>query len=128
MTNNPDKEAKFTLGPWVVNGFYHEGDVYAPAESGKRSDAHHICRCFPSKSFEPKNGKYYLDELYAIAAKNEALEQIEANAHLISAAPDMYESLKEILESFEGNEFVSGSDEFETARAALSKANGGSND
>lgn len=46
------------------------------------------------------------------------------NAHLISAAPDMYEAIKQMLTWFDDDDVFMDSHEVEFARRALSKANG----
>lgn len=57
-------------------------------------------------------GNEYIDLGFA----NEARDR--ANAHLIAAAPDMYEALADIVHDFEGHPG------FGPARAALAKARG----
>lgn len=57
---------------------------------------------------------------------NHGLELLEmrANAHLISAAPDMYESLKELFFDYTGGRNVGLSELGEKAEQALAKAEG----
>lgn len=61
------------------------------------------------------------DDLNEIAeAQGITLEQAEANAHLIAAAPDIYEALEAIINS----ETITSKDNFNNALEALSKADG----
>lgn len=63
--------SKFTKGPWIVGGKYTVRTT--------KSSSDWICRM--------------RDEHY-----KHSDEEDEANAHLIAAAPDMYEALKMVLE------------------------------
>lgn len=79
-------ETKFTPGPWVFddNDGYNCGSIWA--------------RMAPS-------GHGHAGPLIARAVGDSA--EVEANAHLIAAAPEMYEALKEAVEYFEmAAEFV----------------------
>jgi hypothetical protein len=68
-------ESKFTKGPWEVNTL--AGRPNSEVFSG---DDVLICDCRATNVvMEP--------------------EEIEANAHLIAAAPDMYEALKRVMEN-----------------------------
>ena len=51
-------------------------------------------------------------------------EVAKANAHLIAAAPDLYEALDEILGDFAAHSLDSDSSSLSLARAALNKARG----
>ena len=50
--------------------------------------------------------------------------EMQANAHLISAAPDLAEALEELLETNDGGTIDQQARAFDKARAALHKANG----
>lgn len=71
-------EAKFTKGPWYV----HNNDVYLEVFSDKGA----ICdTCMSGHQFDGGDcteGKF-----------------AKANAHLIAAAPEMYDALEHILEN-----------------------------
>lgn len=72
-------EPKFTPGPWIVPGARHKGDLKVGPDCrlhmvGPDGDA--VCAVF----FDMRTGCGFAD------------------AHLIAAAPDMYEVLKEIAE------------------------------
>ena len=67
---------KFTKGEWVVER--HVGAVYVSSERGD---------VIAKKSTEYANKGF--------------VNEVEANAHLIAAAPEMYELLSCILERFE---------------------------
>ena len=119
--------ADATPGPWLITGVMsgHRGDIYSP--TAKRiPDCHHIARCFaPMPEGAPAC------DLQVIQMTNEAIAQIEANARLIAAAPELLEALLPIEGLF--REFVGKVDEawfdrfakvqFE-ARAAIAKALG----
>lgn len=92
-------ETKFTPGPWRVSQTYPVGDYCI-----------HAAGC-------PWQLAY-------IAANTNVDWPLEANAHLIAAAPDLYAALERTLSyltSYPGN---SGINAWEQARAALSKARG----
>jgi len=88
---------KWTPGPWVV-------------EDGSKS-----CHCCFDQTIYVKTVSGEFD--YEIIA--ETLTDNEANAHIISAAPDLYEALERALEEWDSN-----TDWRNNARAALAKARG----
>lgn len=56
-------------------------------------------------------------------AKGETEEEAEANAHLVSAAPEMYEALKAIIDEARGTDRFGG-DQITDALNAIAKAEG----
>lgn len=68
---------KFTTGPWK---YYQSGDGRIHGEHGKRMVA----------------------DLCIYGNRPRDLEEDTANAHLISAAPDMYKALEDCLENDSG--------------------------
>ena len=105
-------EAKFTPGPWSIA---HDGN-YPRIRKHFRTD-HHMDVC------GPVHGYMYADDETA----NQA-----ANAHLIAAAPDMYEALESLIITQEYKEEHGKDKAYELARktswnkvkAALAKARG----
>jgi hypothetical protein len=94
-------ERKFTPGPWAVNPFVAQVDAFG--SDGPLA----VCQL-----------------LWPTDERSEA--ETEANGHLISVAPDLYEALKDLLEVCEQDnpravEWRSAIDE---ARAAIAKAEG----
>lgn len=69
-------EAKFTKGPWVARG------------------------STPSRIY----GMQRDDKEVLVAATGSVIESSGANAHLIAAAPEMYEMLLEHRQAFEGED------------------------
>ena len=97
---------KFTKGPWVGepldNGFEHV------VTDGKGLL---ICKCFGWAGYTDSGAEV----------------DIAANAHLIAAAPEMYEALKELVRIDNSYDAVTGSVEtaaFDAAETALAKAEG----
>ena len=101
--------SKHTPGPWVVNAS-ENGLVWVDGDSETVS----ICDLY----HRHKDGEFI------------SKENVKANARLISAAPDMYEALADLLSSLEvvwSKGFAAREDlepEIKFARAALSKAEG----
>lgn len=91
-------ETKWTKGPWVIafNGYYF--DV------GPKNNSKDIT-VFPN---------------VCIGVPNE----LEANANLIAAAPELYDALNYIVTKWYGDVTDGGSDELNKAISALAKARG----
>lgn len=93
-------DTRWTPGPWLVS---ETGSVVAASDSGYVA--------------EPYDGRHTLQNDAAITA---------ANAHLIAAAPEMYEALAAVIGDYEahmrGHEYVP--TPLIAARAALAKARG----
>lgn len=95
-------ETKFTPGPWTTEDFNTQRfAVYAP--NGR------ICQ---------------MD----ITRDSQRAEEGQANAHLIAAAPELYEALREVLSAYvpgwDGAEYSDVGGSVSHARAALAKARG----
>ena len=117
-----------TKGPWRITSVMlgHAGDVYVPTAK-QITDCHHVARCFA-----PKPEKAPLCDLQTLQMTKDAVQQIEANARLIAAAPELLEALtglEGILATAESN--ASGNPEWESvsakinaARSAIAKATG----
>ena len=67
----------FTKGPWVASAM----DNGIEWEIKDTHDEYDVCQCFGSPGFDVRDGE----------------AEAESNAHLIAAAPDMYEALKGII-------------------------------
>ncbi len=94
---------KFTPGPWIIDPV-RAGDkeifINQPGDSWKRLEA--------TVSRDDCDSKMAL-----------------ANAHLIAAAPDMYDALAASLKFFNNHRhYEAGEDAYQGARAALAKAKG----
>lgn len=120
-------EANFTPGPWFAHGFtYPEGvvgDVFAK-DSNNVLTCTAICRVVePISRMDSDLRRPPVDALRAIACKADARPTIEANARLISSAPDLYAAVEEMLSIWD-----MGSDPSYAAidrwRSALDKARG----
>lgn len=96
---------KFTPGPWRVIDS-HDGP-YVRSKGGLIAGG-------VRTSHWPGQDERYLAEL----------EERVANARLISAAPDLYEALKAIMDDVEPTEFALSSHIRDAARSALAKARG----
>ena len=94
-------DIKFTPGPWFIVGSIPE----------EGSD------CFWIKA-QPHPAMRGFTKDIATADGYQDDPERAANAHLIAAAPDMYEALADIVHDFEGHPG------FGPARAALAKAEG----
>lgn len=96
-------ESKHTPGPWIFDGDL----VWAASIDGYVAN---------TRTEDMTSGENI--------AKRDALEQIEANARLIAAAPDLLDALKSIVMSAEiGNAAILGP-LLVSARAAIAKATG----
>lgn len=107
-------ETKFTKGPWI----------FVEENIGKLShDAYHLLHGQPGDGGWEK-------PLYIAVGCSMGIERelgagvAEANAHLIAAAPELYEALDEMVERLERNGW-SGAD-IDKANAALARARGAS--
>lgn len=97
-------ETKFTPGPWYLTG-----------------SGHGLIVCGPTTTLTDISGVRCLD---IIARTDWARgEEDDANAHLISAAPDLYAALTRMLEN-ELDNYEDGGDAVALAKAALAKARG----
>lgn len=85
-------ERKWTPGPWSIV-WYDAGDkdewLYCPLINGSEESDRAVVHWdgFKQKYWQSADGKQ---------------SEIEANAHLISAAPDLYEALEAMLKSVDG--------------------------
>lgn len=97
-------ETKWTPGPWVVGESSHNGLPCVDA-------------C------DPNDGQLMIEicEVWGEDRAESETEMSRANAHLISAAPELYEALASMLEECEDDEFAPHVME---AKAALAKARG----
>lgn len=94
-------EAKFTPGPWVIDaGFDGSGDFNQYWQVHDGSDAI-VC-----------------STMFCMAGNK------EANAHLIAAAPDLYEALSDLLFLCSQTADACGTQEVKVAYTALAKAKG----
>ena len=111
--------SKFTKGPWKVDkrvgciAVYPEGIVHSCLSGTEQSFIHY------------KNGYREFDKKGAFV-EWQVDEEAIANAHLISAAPELYNTLDAIVKKIakDGNVKVTASDEFQNAVKALAKADG----
>lgn len=92
-------ERKWTEGPWVALPYDDIGDEVAI----HKFDGEYVASVDCDGCFDVLSGPV-----------------ITANAHLIAAAPDLYEALEGIITAMEGI----GHGPFEAERAALAKARG----
>ena len=94
-------DAKWTPGPWETSQSL--GDAYIWAETEENGVFEHV----------------------AVVLRCDEPGMQDANAHLIAAAPDLYEALEEIAD-YVGDEvsFILGPPVVSAARAALAKARG----
>ena len=108
-------EEMFTPGPWDQE----------PTGDGKRI-------CIGLGLFDGPNG-YDVAEVYSDDVTEETYKEAKANAHLIAAAPDLYEALEVALEQAIGcfqNHYgedpigIPEPEYIQKARAALAKARG----
>lgn len=95
-------QAKFTKAPWKINEISSHGDCHIFSK-----EVGHIA--------------------ILTAGSGEEIERNKANAHLISAAPDMYEAIALILtdwDNYDETGPIPLDDLIENARTALKKARG----
>lgn len=93
-------ETKFTPGPWVLIEGQFNSEVEVTTDSRQENSKGKICGM-----------DIYFDGSHGV-------EQ-PANAHLIAAAPEMYEMLRDILKNYECGSFVD-----EQMELVLAKARG----
>ncbi len=78
-------EAKFTKGPWVVYDEAVSVSFYGTeCRPGVESDAGEVIIVFGSDKYD------------CSGVHGETQDQVKANAHLIAAAPEMYEFIKSL--------------------------------
>lgn len=96
-------DTKFTPGPWAVS-----------KQKARRVTANGIviCNAVLRNRGGPKHKTYMKDE-----------HEAEANASLLAAAPDLYEALHLVLDTY-GFDSSTDSSIWQTVTAALSKARG----
>jgi hypothetical protein len=111
-------ETKFTPGPWIVNNFreHYFVEVYAEKLRGHSNDRVALLNV-------DELGTYDGDEDYG-RAEIEA----EANAHLIAAAPDLYEAVMTVVKNMPEPYCAITRAIDAQCRAALAKARGEIND
>jgi hypothetical protein len=106
----------FTPGPWHVKDRRH-----APLPNIQILDEH-------GHEVAQASDVHMRDYLSPHAWTNEQANQTDAiglaNARLMAAAPELYESLKNIIESFSDDELL-GSENWNMARAAIAKVEDG---
>jgi hypothetical protein len=93
------KETKFTPGPWEWDGNVWDYEYYNEAPW-----------------LEGKDGRVVLSGQIRCST--------EANAHLIAAAPELYDAVKELLYALQDDENWRTSGVYEDAESALAKARG----
>ena len=99
-------EAKHTPGPWVlVDGEWSEKEKVITTQSRLNESMVGICEM--DVDFCGPHG-----------------DQQEANARLISAAPDLFHALVEIVAAADGDGWKARDAGFKNARAAIAKATG----
>lgn len=99
-------ETKFTPRPWrVCNGY---GRVWIDAPDTKYSE----------------RDREYTRIILGADDYEDCKEVRSADAHLIAAAPDLYEAIKELLYALQDDENWRTSGVYEDAEAALAKARG----
>lgn len=99
------KEPKFTKGPWEISRDSHLS-IYIKVDQNK-----------------PNRTPGYLAEIRRFTSD---VSQITANAHLIAAAPELFEALAEIMSRVSNDQDAKSwwTAEQEMCRAALAKALG----
>lgn len=85
-------KVSFTPGPWVADGFAMENDnlVHVCTYDGTENYYHNgasICECRVSERGELSKGERFI-----------GVSEAEANARLISAAPELFEVAKLVLD------------------------------
>jgi len=105
-------ETKFTRGPWTLE---------TVATNGGKGSCHKIGNFPVSSSFQKQNyACVYADGVrIGIDESNPVAKELIANAHLIAAAPDMYEAIETWLQSYGSTSMVSNK-----FRRVLKKARG----
>lgn len=100
-------DIKFTPAPWTV---HNTGDVFtglgaqnAEGIEAPSNDGWHIADC----------------DMGGLG-----LEELQANAHLIAAAPDMYEALQQAITSMQDSGYQNSHVAIRAGKAALAKAEG----
>lgn len=127
--------SKFTKGPWAHK--LKDGcDMNRPAwvvegsRPTKRGDRHHQSR----QAAKTDSGSQWVAMAFApldpigrrggLSCTSNGFTEGEANAHLIAAAPELYEVCKALVDLVSDLDPHTMHDELGTARAALAKANG----
>lgn len=104
-------ETKWTPGPWrhrVGGNLGNAIEAYTGEwEYGEKWEIVATFQCAPTRSKHPDD-----------------MVNAKANGDLIASAPELYEALERMVEFFQGYQGM----ELTTARAALAKARGESND
>tara|TARA_R100000306_G_scaffold26658_1_gene30401 strand:+ start:24 stop:338 length:315 start_codon:yes stop_codon:yes gene_type:complete len=100
-------DIKFTPGPWSV---HNTGDIFTDlgARNAEGIDA-------------PSNDGWHIADCDMGGL---CLEEVRANAHLIAAAPDMYEALQQAITSMQDSGYQNSHVVIRAGKAALAKAEG----
>jgi hypothetical protein len=103
-------ELKATPGPWAV---YSDDEVYSTQEGTANGHPMVIVpdSCLGRNDFD------YEDKMPSKA-------QCRYNAHLVAAAPELYEALVALMDLESRDRVMPAGPEWDTARAALAKARG----
>ena len=111
-------ERKWTPGPWVYRP--EEFDDWGVVRGSDVGDgwATYICQAKDQR----------VDEAGENEARRNGIDPWESNAHLIAAAPELYEALDDVVKMLDDNEVPISYEYYctalEPARAALAKARG----
>ena len=122
-----EKQETHTPGPWTTSRSTHGTWIESKSidsDWSKQKDGNYAGRWAGHVVSLPDHMEQDGVQCGSIAGQDKTQGEIDANARLIAAAPDMHEVLSELLDTLELSKDYGFDDEYEKVRAVLAKVKG----